>query len=169
VASAALTAPAQAAWGKVDICHFGDEGAYHQINVSEKAIGAHLAHGDGFAGDAVPGAEGFVFGEDCSLVAAAVDPIVPGCYGSSTGFNDLRYIGPADTAGNVITLKSSDGSCTGDISQTGGSVVIAGDAGDADLICASLGLNSSSWAGPLNDEVLGYQGFPGDAWYCGAP
>jgi hypothetical protein len=116
VASAALTAPTQAAWGKVDICHFGDEGAYHQINVSEKAIGAHLAHGDGFAGDAVPGAEGFVFGEDCSLVTVTVDPIPLDCYVSSTGFNDLRYIGPPDKAGNVISYGAGeDGPGSGEV------------------------------------------------------
>lgn len=32
--------------GKVDICHLDDEGNYITINVSVKALPAHLAHGD---------------------------------------------------------------------------------------------------------------------------
>lgn len=31
---------------KVDVCHVDDEGMYNLINVSEKAVPAHLGHGD---------------------------------------------------------------------------------------------------------------------------
>ena len=167
--SLALTGPAQAARGRVEICHVDDEGGYHRINVSERAAVAHVAHGDGFVGDVVPGLEGFVFGESCSLDAVSVDPIPLDCYRSSTGFNDLRYVGPPDTAGNVISYGSTDGSCAGVVRRTGDAVVIAESVAEADGKCSALGLNSLSWAGPLNAGVLGYPGFPGNAWYCRAP
>jgi hypothetical protein len=57
---------------KVDICH-RTEGANPWIPLSlvEAAVAAHLAHGDGLVGSAVPGMAGMKFGADCSLVALA--------------------------------------------------------------------------------------------------
>lgn len=66
----AIAAPA----GKVDVCHREGNGSYHLINVSENALPAHLAHGDGLPGDPVPGMEGKKFAEDCTVVDAG--PIV---------------------------------------------------------------------------------------------
>jgi len=54
VVGANRLAPAASAKGdKVDICHYdADEGTYHVINVSTKALQAHLNHGDVLAADA---------------------------------------------------------------------------------------------------------------------
>ena len=38
---------------KVDVCHVEGNGSYHIINVSEKAVPAHLAHGDWLVEDEV--------------------------------------------------------------------------------------------------------------------
>jgi len=51
---------------KINICHSSGNGKYHLINVSESAKNAHLAHGDGAIGDAVPDTEGYVFGDSCN-------------------------------------------------------------------------------------------------------
>lgn len=50
---------------KVDVCHMEGNGSFHLINVSENALPAHLAHGDGLPGQAVPEREHYVFGDDC--------------------------------------------------------------------------------------------------------
>jgi hypothetical protein len=57
---------------KVDICHSLGNGGYILINISENALQAHLDHGDGLPGEAVPGMEGKIFGADCSLEDAPV-------------------------------------------------------------------------------------------------
>jgi hypothetical protein len=60
---------------KVDVCHSEGNGSYHLINISENALPAHLAHGDGLPGDPVPGMEGKKFAGDCSIVdAVTVEP-----------------------------------------------------------------------------------------------
>lgn len=53
---------------KVDVCHDGDDG-WKLINIADKAVNAHLNHGDALPGDDVPGMEGFEFDADCSPVA----------------------------------------------------------------------------------------------------
>ncbi len=52
---------------KVDLCHTTGAGFYVLINVSVNAEPAHLAHGDGKPGGAVPGQPTKVFGPDCSI------------------------------------------------------------------------------------------------------
>ena len=55
---------------KVDICHREGNGTYHLITVSERAVPAHLARGDGFPGELVPGMPGKKFDESCNVVDA---------------------------------------------------------------------------------------------------
>lgn len=54
---------------KVDVCHVTGNGSYHLINISTNAVPAHLAHGDGFPGQAVPGDDGTeFFNIDCTVI-----------------------------------------------------------------------------------------------------
>lgn len=61
---------------KVNICHLENKNSsnYHLINVSLNAQSAHLKHGDGLPGEAVPNMTDKKFSEDCSIV-----DIVPAC------------------------------------------------------------------------------------------
>ena len=52
---------------KVTLCHVTGAGRYVQIEVDKNAEPAHLAHGDGKPGAAVPGMAGKVFGAGCSV------------------------------------------------------------------------------------------------------
>ena len=52
---------------KVSLCHRTGNGDFHLITVSIDAEPAHLAHGDGFPGGAVPGQPGKVFTATCGI------------------------------------------------------------------------------------------------------
>jgi hypothetical protein len=52
---------------KVSLCHRTGNGSYHLITVSVSAVPAHIAHGDGKIGEAVPGVSGKRFGPGCSV------------------------------------------------------------------------------------------------------
>jgi hypothetical protein len=166
VGAFAVASPGVAGKSKVAVCHANDEGGYHEIEVSEQALPAHLGHGDGLVGDAVPGMEGFVFGEHCAIeeVEPPGDPIAAGCYESSTDQLDLKYLGPANTAGNAEFWASDDGSCSNFLAFTGVAVVTAADSSEASGECASLGLTLDPE--PLNGAAYGYTGLPASAWLC---
>jgi hypothetical protein len=55
---------------KVSLCHRTGPEGYALIQVAAPADPAHLAHGDGHVGDAVPNQPGRVFGPACEVVAA---------------------------------------------------------------------------------------------------
>ncbi|OGO35329.1 MAG: hypothetical protein A2W35_22130 [Chloroflexi bacterium RBG_16_57_11] len=57
---------------KVVFCHRKGKGKsrFVRINVSKKSTKAHLKHGDGYPGQAVPGMEGKWFDEACKVVEA---------------------------------------------------------------------------------------------------
>jgi len=74
---------------KVDVCHVKGNGSYHLINVSEKALPAHLAHGDGQVGGEVPDMGGYVFGEDCT----PEEVVEPNRYQNTLGFNPTGWAG----------------------------------------------------------------------------
>ena len=53
---------------KVQLCHLNPRTeTWSLITVVEKKVAAHLAHGDGMPGGAVPGVGGATFGDDCSV------------------------------------------------------------------------------------------------------
>jgi hypothetical protein len=55
---------------KVVFCHRKGNGGFVRINVSKKASKAHIKHGDGHPGEAVPGQEGMWFDASCKVVEA---------------------------------------------------------------------------------------------------
>jgi hypothetical protein len=94
----------QARNGKVTICHREGNGDYHSIEVSVAALDAHLAHGDGVPGEPVPGMEGKVFGENCTIEDAG--PTVTPGYSDLTEAAGVRYRG--NSSGNEIYLGVPD-------------------------------------------------------------
>ena len=56
--------------GKVAVCHRNRPGDFVLIQVAVAAEPAHVAHGDGAIGGAVPGQSGMVFGPDCVVTSA---------------------------------------------------------------------------------------------------
>lgn len=66
----ASSATASAQTRKVDVCHASGGGVFSELNISRNALPAHLAHGDGMAGDAVPGMPGYEFDDACAVVLA---------------------------------------------------------------------------------------------------
>ena len=67
--SIARAAPAN----KVEICHFNADGdpdapVWELLEVNNKAVSKHRAHGDGVPGGPVPGDDAFIFGPQCELV-----------------------------------------------------------------------------------------------------
>ena len=57
---------------KVGVCHSEGNGTFHLVSISDKALPAHIDHGDGQPGDPVPGQSGKQFGADCSIEDALV-------------------------------------------------------------------------------------------------
>ena len=113
VASAAKGPPPKSAKaGKVDVCHVDDDGLFHLINVNGNALPAHVGHGDGQPGDAVPSG-GQVFGSACELLTDTdgdLDPDDTDPDDDNDGVNDdddAFPLDPTETADN-------DGDGTGD-------------------------------------------------------
>ncbi len=71
-----LPAAASAKASKADVCHLNDVGGWQVNNVSERAVEAHLLHGDGLPGEAVPGMDRYSFDEDCVPTAVATGPAI---------------------------------------------------------------------------------------------
>lgn len=97
---------------KVQECHKTGNGTFHLITISLNAQPAHVAHGDGAPGQAVPNMPGFIFGDNCTPTVAPPPELPVGCY-TLNGQTDLFYSGPIDTLGNVTTFDSADGTCSG--------------------------------------------------------
>jgi len=148
---------------KSDVCHLNDEGGFQLISVSENAVAAHERHGDGVPGTTVPGMDGYVFGEDCELVAD--QSILPGCYDSAGDYSDLELVGPVGQADNTTGYVSFDGSCTGSPFEKPVTIVLAADLFAAGTACDELGLGLA-FEVPLNSPEIGYSGLPDDAWLC---
>jgi hypothetical protein len=51
---------------KVTLCHRTGAGVYVKVDVGASAVPAHIAHGDGKVGDAIPGMPGKVFSSGCT-------------------------------------------------------------------------------------------------------
>lgn len=102
LATTTLAAPAADAKpaDKVAVCHLGDDGSYHLINVSANAQPALLARGDAMPGDPVPGLDSSVFDDTCTPIASyttidfeeassTVGDSFPNSAGVSQTINDL--------------------------------------------------------------------------------
>lgn len=66
-------APAGAGTSKVEVCHLRGDGSFGLVTVSERALRAHLGHGDALVGDPVPGSAGLVFDDSCTGIEADRD------------------------------------------------------------------------------------------------
>jgi hypothetical protein len=78
---------------KLDVCHLDEEGFSQLINVSERSLPAHLAHGDGLPGEGL-------FREDCTRVVVEEGDLL------DVGGAGVRYKG--DNTGNEIYLGIPD-------------------------------------------------------------
>lgn len=138
-----LVAAAPAA--KVDVCHSEGNGSYHLISVSQNALEAHFGHGDGQPGDLVPGVDGKVFAEDCSLQDAAPDNIydsIPAEYPGS--FPSLGYEATStdEFGDHIMFAGSSRGLHSVEVSLTNWSCE-----NDFDLVSGSWVPNRDGYAG----------------------
>jgi hypothetical protein len=116
---------------KVGVCHLNDLGGYMMIQVSSKALPAHLAHGDGLPGDPVPNMDGYMFVEDCSVVELpptmifdSIPEVLPGSFPSlgyeATSTDEFGdHIIFADDARDLKTVDVSltDWACENDNSR----------------------------------------------------
>jgi len=87
---------------KVNVCHRTGNGTYRLISVSERAVPAHLAHGDGLPGDPVPGMEGKIFGPDCRLENAPQVSSYEVVTSPAMAFGDGGFGGWSCPAGKVV-------------------------------------------------------------------
>ena len=169
MATFAVVGSAAARTAKVTVCHRSDDG-YHPITVSERALDAHLRHGDEKPGGTVPGTEDVVFGDDCGAVETntpAGSGIEAKCYTSETGHSDLYHDGSSDP-GNVLFFYSYTGACTELLTYPGvtPTLVLALEIESAEAACSDLGLELAGEDGPLNGDYYGYTGLPENTWLC---
>lgn len=166
--------PAFAQAVKVQDCHRTGNGTFHLIVIDSSALPAHIAHGDGQPGGAVPNMSGFIFGPNCTPTVAPPPELPIGCYEfvntpPSASF-DVLYSGPIDTLGNItLFLGSSNGTCAGlGIPDPFAGIIAAGNAADAQSKCDAL---IGQPASPIFD-LGGSAGFlptePG-FWVCSPP
>ena len=107
---------------KVAVCHSDDDGTFRLIEVGAPALPAHIRHGDGVPGGAVPGQEGFVFDSACAPVPVEF----AACFtGNGLGFN--------------LTISSLTGSITGTVEPRAIIFDISGDVTDPSGSVASVG------------------------------
>ena len=76
----------------------------HLINVAEQAYQSHVDHGDGSPGEAVPGMDGYNFGEDCLPEVSVCAPVDADNAFIGTWHND-------DFDGSLQTLVFSADGC----------------------------------------------------------
>lgn len=113
---------------KVDVCHATGNGSFILINVSAKALPAHLKHGDGVPGDPVPGQDGKIFAADCAVIDSlptviydSIPAVYPGSFPSlgyeATSTDEFGdHVSFADTARSLKTVEVSltDWACEND-------------------------------------------------------
>jgi hypothetical protein len=85
---------------KVSLCHSTGTGLYHMIDVSDSAEPAHRAHGDGKAGDPVPGKPMMVFDQNCRVVGPAIQ-----IKKSTNGEDADNAPGPTIVVGSTVTWQ----------------------------------------------------------------
>jgi hypothetical protein len=121
--------------------------------------------------------EGYVFGEGC--VPEPSDPIPAECYQNADGNFDIRYVGPADTLGNIEVWSTMDGSCGEsdpdaamlDPSGYAGfpadwAIVAAADEAEAIAKCEALKTPELPDLGNVFNFTTAGWPFPVEAWLC---
>ena len=83
------TSGAHAASVMVDVCHIEGNGSFALLNISDKAMPAHLRHGDALPGEGVPFEPEFEFDDNCEQVLASSCP----CDFSATGLAQIGIDG----------------------------------------------------------------------------
>ena len=156
---------------KVQVCHKAANGTFHLITISLNAQPAHVAHGDGQPGQAVPNMPGFIFGDNCTPTVAPPPELPVGCYTLvGEGGGDFFYSGPIDTLGNITGFGDhSDGSCSGTAAPapfTG--IIAAANATDAQTKCDALTGVTGSFIFDLGTPGLVIPSEPG-FWICFGP
>ena len=144
----AFTAGASATNSKVAVCHktgtdtsaSTSASTYHLIVVSTNALSAHLGHGDGEPGDAVPTMTGWHFGDNCApTVDPPTEPPIGTCFTVPSIFPafSFTYEGPIDSLGNVSAYPSTD--CSGDtLGAVPFGLISAETLADATIKCDAL-------------------------------
>ncbi len=147
---------------KVAVCHVTGNGTYHLISININALPAHLAHGDGQPGGAVPNMSGYIFGDNCAPTLAPPPEPAMGCY-ALPGV-DIYYIGPIDTLQNFTFYSSADGSCTSSLGTASGTAIIASDnLTDAKTKCNALTGQTGTFVIDLSTGAT--PSLPG-FWFC---
>lgn len=94
---------------KVEVCHRTGNGSFHMISIGAPALEAHLAHGDGKPGQAVPGQPGKVFGADCSIASAGQnEPAPPPATTKTTATSGTKKVSKASKVD--VCHKTGNGS-----------------------------------------------------------
>jgi hypothetical protein len=149
---------------KVAVCHVTGNGTYHLILINTNALPAHLAHGDGQPGGAVPNMSGYIFGDNCGPTLAPPPEPAVGCYALPNDF-DIYYVGPIDMLQNYTIYSSNDGSCTSPLGTVAGTAIIASDSStDAQTKCNALTAETPTYVTDLTGASPSLPGF----WYCTA-
>lgn len=123
--SAQLGAVPQAAIAAVGantaiVCHVHGNGTFSPLAINPQALPAHLAHGDGQIGGAVPGQAGSVFGTGC-----AIEPV-------------LTCTAPSTAIVGVATVFAATGG-SGAYAWSGGGVPATGTGAEFSTVFASVG------------------------------
>ena len=95
----------QSSAGKVNVCHRSG-GGFHLINVSGNAVKAHLDHGDGLPGGAVPGSTGQVFDANCQVLKKHTLVLVSGASGGIGSLDpSITYTKASGGSGTAVILS----------------------------------------------------------------
>jgi hypothetical protein len=102
---------ADAKAAKVDVCHMTGSGSWVVINISEKAVDAHLRHGDVLAGAWYPDSDGDGWGDEGSAPLECPDA------GYVDNADDCGDGGAASGPGLEEILDGFDNDCDGDVDE----------------------------------------------------
>ncbi len=99
--------------GLVEVCHVTGNGDYQLLEIDESAKQAHIDHGDGIPGGAVPTDTSLTFDEDCGTIGPAID-----IEKSTNGEDADRGSGPRVATGTPVEW-------TYDVTNTGNVDLVA--------------------------------------------
>ena len=155
----------------MEVCHKTGNGSFHLISININALSAHISHGDGKPGDAIPDNAGFIFGPNCTPTVAPPPELPIGCYTFKRTSGDFFYMGPIDMLGNVTKFHSGDGTCSGTgIVDPGEGIIAAANVTDAQNKCQALGDAALGSAQISVFDLGASDGFvPKRAWFLAVP